>query len=388
MPPLETETPIEGATDAPVTDTSAVDTAATDTQVTDTPVDAEAAALAAFDTGVASVNTEKTDPEVTAADVAANAAAVKTGDPAQAAPPAAGGAPLAVDHAKKEPDAAKTEAKTDAAQPDPDVDAAVAELGLKGKAEQRFREMSGTIKSQAQEIEPLRTAAARSQQWEDLVTETKASPEQFGQAIGYLTYLNSGEPTKMGQAFDFLLGELQQLGKTIGREVPGLVDPIQDHPDLAQKVTYGELSRPDALEIARHRTAQVRNTEHANETAAQTRQRETFDRGMAAVADLSNRLKAEDPDFDRKLAFLAPAMDTIRRNVPPDQWVAQIEDVYKRIPALPAAPVAAAPTPSPARPPVGAMPLRPTGTGHGMQRSVKGLSELDAFNMGLENLGR
>lgn len=380
----ETTTPV-AATETP----TATD-AATETPIVETPVDSDAAALAAFDKGVAEIAEPKAEaPVTTAADVAAAAAAAKTDDPKAAAPPAAGGAPLTVDHGKTDP-TKKDEAAKDAAkviQPDPETDAAVTELGLKGKAEARFREMAGTIKAQAQELEPMRIAAERGQQWENMVLETKSTPEQFGQAIGYLTYVNSGDPAKMGQAFDFLLGELQTLGKNIGREVPGLVDPIQDHQDLAQAVQFGEMTRAAALELAQRRTSERRYSEHQNVTTEQAKKEQEFNAGMTAVAELSTRLKAEDPAFEHKLKFIAPALDAIRQNVHPSQWVEKIEAMYRQVPAIPAvAPVAA--TPTPARPPVGAMPLRATGAGAPMARSLKDASDLDAFEMGLQSVSR
>lgn len=382
----ETETTAGAPVDTSAT-TETVDTA----PVVEAPVDTDAAALAAFDQGVAEVTPSAGDvtPAVTtAADVAA-AAAAKVTTPVDAAPPAAGGAPLVVDHGKKPDSAAKADeaAKVDV-QPDPETDAAVTELGLKGKAETRFREMAGTIKTQAQELEPLRVEADRGREWERLVTETKATPEQFGQSLGYLSYINSGDPKKMGEAFDFLLGELTNLGKNIGREVPGLVDPIADHEDLKQAVQFGEITRAAALELAQRRTAETRTTERQSASEQESRQKAEFDKGMTAVADLSTRLKTENPAlFQAKLEVLAPLLDQVRQTVAPSKWVATIEDIYQRIKVT--APVAAVPAPAPAaRAPVGAMPLRATGTSTPMQRSIKDVSDLDAFNMGLDTLAQ
>ncbi|MGE7136026.1 hypothetical protein ACQKIE_00135 [Luteibacter sp. NPDC031894] len=370
------------ATETPITETPAVESA----PAAEAPVDIDTAALAAFDKGVTELAAPKTDEAPkTAADVAAEAAAAKTDDPKAAAPPAAGGAPLAVDHAKSDTKADPTKLATKVeVQPDPETDAAVTELGLKGKAELRFREMASTIKTQAQELEPLRAAADRGQQWENMVLETKATPEQFGQSLGYLAYINSGDPAKMGQAFDFLLGELQTLGKNIGREVPGLVDPIADHPDLAQAVTFGEMTRAAALELAQRRTVEKRGIEHQTVTSQQATQKAEFDKGMADVTALSEKLKAGDPAFMDKLKVLAPLLDQVRQTVAPSLWVATIEDIYKRIQV--SAPVVA--PPAPARPPVGAMPLRATGAGAPMARSLKDASEMDAFEMGLQSVGR
>ena len=347
-------------------------------------VDQDAAALAAFDTGVASVASDTQaigeDEARTATDIAAQAAAEKVITPEDTASPAAGGAPLAVDHAKvsKPTDEQTTE--------DPETEKAVAEYGLKDKAAQRFREMSATIKTQAQEIEPLRNEAERGRQWEEMVLGTKASPEQFGEALGYLTYINSGDPGKMNQAFDFMLNELQKLGSNIGREVPGLVDPLKAHADLAQAVHLGEMPRMAALEVAQHRMTAKHHADRETATTEQARQQQAHDKGMQDVSDLAARLEKEDPQFKEKLSVIAPVLDSIRRQSPPDQWASQIQDVYGRI-QLPSSPVASAPAPV-ARPSVGAMPLRATGGATNMQRDLKGASEMDAFNMGLDSVGR
>jgi hypothetical protein len=378
----ETETTVTDST----TDTTV--TEVVDTPVVETTVDADQAALAAFDQGIAEVVEPKAEAvPTTAADVAAAAAAeaAKTNDTTAAAPVASAGAPLTVDHAKKDDAAKPADAAKAEVIPDPETDAAVTELGLKGKAEQRFREMAGTIKTLSQEVEPLRAAADRGEQWEKMVLETKATPEQFGQSLGYLAYINSGDPAKMGQAFDFLLGELQVLGKNIGREVPGLVDPIQDHPDLAQAVTFGEMTRAAALELAQRRVAEQRSQEHTRVTTEQGLKKVEWDNGIKALSDLSEKLKAEDPAFMDKVKVLAPLLDRVRQTVAPSLWAETVEDIYKRI-ELPA-PVATAPV-APARPPVGAMPLRATGTTVPMQRSLKGADEMDAFNLGLESVSR
>ncbi|NII54392.1 hypothetical protein [Luteibacter sp. SG786] len=380
MLPDQTETTETVVTETPVAETAPVEVTTTETPKVETAVDIDAEAIAAFDKGITeSVEAPKPVEAKTAADVAAAAAAEKTADPKAAAPSAAGGAPLTVDHAKKEGDA-----KTPAA--DPETDAAVTELGLKGKAEARFREMAGTIKTQAQELEPLRQEAARAQQWEEMVLGTKSTPEQFGNALSYLAAINSGEPTAMNQAFDFLLGELQLLGKNLGREVPGLVDPLADHPDLAQEVQFGEMTRARALELAQARTTTTRVAERDTRSAAEQKQQKEYDDGMEAVKGLSEKLKAEDPDFMRKLEIVAPVLDTIRQTTPPSQWVAKITDVYNRI-VLPPVVAAAAPTPA-ARAPISAMPLRATGAGQTMQKSIKDLSDIEAFDAGLASVSR
>jgi hypothetical protein len=344
------------------------------------PVDQEAAAIAAFDKGVKEVGGATAEPAAeprTAADVAAAAAATVEATSMTAAPPAAAGAPLVVDHGATPPAAPAAPDK------DPETDAAVTELGLKGKAETRFREMAGTIKTQAQELEPLRADAERGRRWEEMVLNTKAPPEQFGNALGYLAAVNSGDPAQMNKAFDTMVNELGWLAQQLGRELPGVVDPLAAHQDLAQEVQNGYITKDRALELARVRATDARRTEADQRNKQEDEQKRVYDQSMSDVAALNNKLKAEDPDFDRKFQLLLPTLDVIRNNTPPAQWVDAIQRAWKLVPALP--PIAPPPA-APVRPRVGAMPVRPTGASQSMQRQPK--SDIEAFDMGVASVSR
>ncbi len=220
------------------------------------------------------------------------------------------------------------------AQPQqPTVDDEVKQLGLKERAAERFQELH----TQA------RDARERVSQWEETVQSTGATPEQFGGALRYLSDINSGDPKRMADAYERMQGELQWLGQQLGREAPGF-DPLSAHPDLAGRVTSGDITRDVALELAQHRqTGQLQQT---HTQAQQDRQQQDlqYQQGLASVQQLGTQLRAGDALFDQKLALLAPTIDIIQRTLPPAQWQTEIHRAYLALPATAvAAPAAAAP---------------------------------------------
>lgn len=344
--------------------------------------DPDEAALEAFSKGVAEASGE---PK-TAADVVAEAGAtVPAKEPAK-------GAKGATAAAAPAPAAAPA-----APEPDPETDKEVQDLRLKGRAEARFRELTGQVK----ELTPLRETlakhqitdpakietviqdAARAQEWEDTVIASTATPEQFSSALNVIKAMNADDPKLQNIAFDVLIEQISALGRRLGRDVPGLVDPLADHTDLQTEVANGDISRERALEIARQRAVLAATEAREGARSTQQESQTAIQQAIGEVATLSDTLKASDPDFERKLALLQPTLDIIRETVPPAQWRAKIERAYQSLPKLPplAAATAAATKP---RVPVSHMPVRPTGTSAGMQPKPR--SDLEAFQMGMRSV--
>lgn len=387
------------APDTTPTDTSAADqTAATDatttpaggeggegaaTETGNAPApDREQVSVAAFTKGMATV----TEPK-TAADVAAQAADGKpAGTPAAAPAPAAAAPAPAGEPAKK-------------AEPDAETEQAIKDLGLKGRAEERFRELTGQVK----EFTPLREAltkhqitdpaqleqavesAARAVEWENTVLSSTATPEQFGSALNVIKAMNSDDPKMQNIAFDAMLQTVADLGKRLGREVPGLIDPLADHPDLVEEIEVGDLTRKRALEIARDRATNARNTERDTKQGNDRQHQQALDQAATDIGTLNNQLKAADPDFARKLPLLQPTLDLIRETLHPSKWVEEIAKAYRKLPALPAAAPAPAPAPAPgARVPVSHMPVRASGMP--TQMAAKPRNSMEAFKLGLKTV--
>lgn len=341
------------------------------------PADREQADLAAFDKGLATLAGDDGAPK-TAADVVAKAG--EEGKPAAAA-----SAPAAAPDPAPEPDA--------------ETDRAVKELGLKGRAEERFRELTSQVKeltplrealakhqiTDASRIEQVIESAQRAQEWEDTVLASTATPEQFGSALNVIKAMNSDDPKMQNAAFDAMLGEVVNLGRRLGREVPGLVDPLEAHADLLQEVNNGDISRKRALEIAAQRATSTVVETRETSRAQQDQHQAALNQAMTDITALNDQLKANDPDFPRKLPLLQPTLDIIRETVHPSQWKDRIERAYRQLPPLPAAAPAPAPAPAP-RVPVSHMPVRPTGGNLSMRQKPK--NDMEAFEAGLKSLQR
>lgn len=353
----------QAATDAGATLTDDGQPAGEDGGEPTPAVDREQVDLAAFDKGLSTLVGDGTPK--TAADVVA-----------EAAPPAP------------------------APEPDAETDRAVKELGLKGRAEERFRELTSQVKeltplrealakhqiTDASRIEQVIESAQRAQEWEDTVLASTATPEQFGSALNVIKAMNSDDPKMQNAAFDAMLGEVVNLGRRLGREVPGLVDPLEAHADLLQEVNNGDISRKRALEIAAQRATSTVVETRETTRAQQDQHQAALNQAITDITALNDQLKAADPDYARKLALLQPTLDVIRETVHPSQWKDKIERAYRKLPALPPA-AAPAPAPAPApRVPVSHMPVRPTGGNLSMRQKPK--NDMEAFEAGLKSLQR
>lgn len=246
------------------------------------------------------------------------------------------------------------------AQPD-EIAAEADKLGLKGKANERFRDMAKEIKELSPVKELLEKAGIKDAAAElpkvlekakaaddliGMIMDTGISSEQFGATLDYYKMLNSGSLDGLDKAFDLLMGELQKLGKAIGREVPGAVDPLDDHADLKAQMEAGDLPRNLALEQVKLRardriTTTRQEAEHTAAQAAAAR-----DQGRIALNALGAELTAADPQFQAKAPYLMAALETITQALPPEQWAAAARQAYARIPAPP---VATKPAPGPMR---------------------------------------
>lgn len=322
----------------------------------DTPAEPELsleeAALAAMDEGVAAETPTPVDevPEV-------------KDEPVPGTPEAAAKAAADVDAEKADADKPVRDEATEAE---------IKALGLKetGKSSDRFREMAGEIKSLAPVKEALAKAGItdpaqlpvimqRATDYAELigmVQETKATPEQYSMALDYLKTVNAamgGDRKAAEQAYAVMQGEMTELAKILGKEIPGSYDPLAQHPDLQKQVVENTLSKASALEIVQLRHARALDDTRRTTEDGQRSQQAEAQSGVQSLNHLGDTLQANDPDYQRKLPFLLPTLQIIKQTLPPSQWVQATQNAYLQIPAMPApvaAPVVAAkPTPGPVR---------------------------------------
>lgn len=335
---------------------------------TPSPEDAAAEVMAAMDKGVE----------------AATPAPEEAAEPAAAPVPGTPEALAAEEAAKAEaakPADAKPEGEPAKDEPDPhaEIKADADALGLKGKANERFVAMAAEIKTfaplkaaleqagikDAADLPKLAAAAKDGADLVEMVQGTGATPDQFSATLDYLALVNKGDPASLEQAFTALSGELADLAKLMGREVPGVHDPLAEHKDLQQELEAGDITRARALEIAASRTqAKVAEGRRAQETqtaAQRTAAEQATNEGVNALRAWEQQKMAADPGYLTLRPALNAEVAQIRQNFPPAQWAAATELAYRAIVASSAKPAPAAqkPPPGPMRPGMGGPRLAP-----------------------------
>jgi hypothetical protein len=263
----------------------------------------------------------------------------------------------------------------DDATPDPVNDPIPDEI--KGRTRERMESLVSRVKETTTELETVRT------QHEDLlgmITDTQATPEQFGQALDYLRAVNSGDPEQIKAALTMVQGELAHLARLAGEPVPG-VDLLANHQDLRDAVDIGDISERHALELAAardQRQAQQQRTQQTREqTTQQEQQQAALDQGRADLNALDRELGAGDPAYQAKRAHLITTLKPVMARISPLEWAAVYREAYQNLPANFGA--------APATPPK-QQPLRPSNPAGGQQRAPT--SMLDAVTQGLEGLTR
>lgn len=320
---------------------------------------------------------EATEPVVTEADELAVIDAALAGD-GEPAPVTADPEPEAV---TEDSSAAEPEAPEAAPAEEPDAVAVeMAELGVTNeKSQKRFRELANKA-AEADELRQYKPAAESWQQLEGFLSEAKATPEQFGAAVGILKLVNSDDPALLGQAYEALKLELTNLGKRLGREAPGY-DPLAEERDLSERVEAGEIDRASAAELARLRREQSLHSERASksqqEMRAQQEHEQWVNRGREDLNTLEAELQRLDPAYAQKREQLVPLLRPILADLHPSKWAAKFKDAYL-----------AMPTPAPAPAPraaagVSHQPLRPVGAGNpGLAREPK--TEMEAIELAIQ----
>lgn len=264
-------------------------------------------------------------------------------------------------------------------QPEKDqaIEDEIAGYKLSEKASERFRGMAAEIKELApikeeltklgiKSVAELPVLAQRAQVGDDMVSmirETGANAEQYGMTLDYLgliTAASNGDMTAAEKAFAIATKEIGVLAAMLGKEIPGVHDPLAQHADLKAAVEAGDVTRSYALEVAKSRTQGTihqdvakRTREQQAEAQRQTEGQLAQQQGVAFLTRFDQEMTASDPTYAAKRPILNAMVANIRRTMPPSDWEKETRAAYAMIPA-PAAPAAAAapvtPTPGPVRP--------------------------------------
>ncbi|MGO4718043.1 hypothetical protein AB4071_02800 [Stenotrophomonas sp. 2MCAF14_2] len=375
------------------------DTPATEPDTT--PTDLTTDALSALDAGIAAADAEEAPAvEPTPADTMPPAdAGTPPADDPNAAPPADGQPPAQPQEGAPPADGQPPAAADAQPQPDAETEAEIASLGLKDKTAERFR----TLASEVKELAPIRDAlkaagiddvgklpelVQRSKVGEDMVqmvVETGMNSDQYGMLLDYgglIARAASGDLKAASDAFDMITKEIAPLAKMLGREVPGMHDPLANHKDLAAEVEAGDLPRARAIEIAGQRDrAEYTGTVQRHQQETQQAAEQAEQRGIDWLKRFDAEMAQEDPSYAAKRPQLSEAVRQIREQFHPSEWAQRTALAYARIqaPVAVAAPPAAPAQPATPRP----GPMRPSGPRPAMDPTAF-KSPLDALEYGIE----
>lgn len=232
-------------------------------------------------------------------------------------------------------------------------DKAVKDLGLRGKAEQRFRDLSGQVRDLSQQLEAVggeeaikaitelggkeglqRTIedAKAQHQWDQQMAQIGCTPDQFGQAMGVLAAINSDDPAVLRQVRDNLLKEIGLLDDRLG-EKTDRHDPLEKDPELRAKVQRGEMDEEDALEILRLRRQAEASTQRNQQATQQQQAQQAQQQGAKDLSDIGAELRQRDGDkvFAAKMKIVAPVLDKALPQLPPAQWKQYAADLYASV---------------------------------------------------------
>ncbi|MBH1676110.1 hypothetical protein I5V09_01260 [Stenotrophomonas maltophilia] len=365
-----------------------------------TPTDQPADVMAALDAGIAAADAE-TAPAADAvpadAAPAADAATPPADDPS-AAPPADGQPPAEPQEGAPPADGQPPAAAEVEQQPDADTEAEITALGLKEKSAERFRGMAAEIK----ELAPLREAmkaagiedvaklpdvVKRAEAGDFLfeeISKTGTSPEQYGMALDYLGLIGKaqqGDLVAAEKAYEVMGKEYAALAKMLGKEAPGIHDPLANHQDLRAEVEAGDLPRARAVEIAgqRDRAAYTGSVERQRSESQQAAE-QAEQQGVQWLNTFDAQMSREDPAYAAKRPALDEAVRQIRQQYHPSEWAQRTALAYARIQAPVAAAAPAAPA-APAQPRPG--PMRPSGPRPAMDPTTFA-SPMDALEYGIQ----
>jgi hypothetical protein len=287
----------------------------------------------------------------------------------------------------------------DKPKPDADIEREITERNLQGKSAERFRELATEVKGFApvkaelekagiKSVEDVAGLLQRGQAADSMIAmvmETGATEEQYGTTLDYLTVLNraqGGDREAAEQAFAMISREYAELAKALGKEVPGVHDPLAEHPDLQKEVESADLSRERALEIASQRRQAALAQQAQQRTSQQTEHSRAQQQALQEGAD-SLRTWEADKLADQAYLEIRPQLSDevakIKQKLPPNAWATATEYAYQALMAARVQPVqqqARRPAPSAMRPGVGGTNLAPK----------KFASDMDAVDAALESM--
>jgi hypothetical protein len=206
---------------------------------------------------------------------------------------------------------------------------------LKQETSDRMRSLIKMAKDSAAEVTRITT------DFDTIINGIKATgstPEQYGEAISWLSLFNSPKIEDRKTAYELVESVAERMATLLGidRAAP---DPFKNHPDLKAAVAAKQITPELARETARHRdsTAFKGQIESGQRQAAQTEAQKQQEHNQAK-ADLNAfdvKMRGEDPLYDAKRKIIVPILQPIFKTIPKSQWAQAYKDAYARAKVTP-----------------------------------------------------
>lgn len=215
--------------------------------------------------------------------------------------------------------------------------------GISKKAQERFRSMVTKVKEKDAEIERISSDLNGIR---NMMKETGGKPEDFAKTFEYIRALNNGD---LDHARNILEEQVRQLTIATGKPF-SQVDPLQQFPDLRERVNAYQMDEQTAIEMARFRTGQQQQQQQVNQyqqrQQSEQQAMQARNNAIAEIDRLGNEWAKSDPDYAMKEGLITAQAKLISEQFPPHQWPAQVKLMYQTISSMPVQkPVAHTPPP-------------------------------------------
>jgi hypothetical protein len=258
---------------------------------------------------------------------------------------------------------------------------------LKRETKERIQILSGKVRELVPKLEE--TTRDRDMLVE-MVQRTGANPQQYQQALGYLSLVNSPSRVDREQALQMMQAEVSVLARSLGKAVPG-VNMLEGYPDLIQAVGSGQIAPEYANQIAASREREKLERQGSQVRTQQTQQTQQFEQAQATARQQLNQLEvtlSHDPNYLAKKPILVTMLKPVFAKLHPSEWAAAFQQAYNALPApvVPRPTAAIVPAVSTAANGGGNTPLRASNPAGGARKAPTSLAE--AIEYGIQDAGR
>lgn len=210
------------------------------------------------------------------------------------------------------------------------------------RGQRRVRALMDDHKALQQQFDDVKKT---NEDFSNILTETRLSPEGFAQVIEFSRLLGQGGEQNMRVALQMIDAQRAEICKQLGVKAPG-VDPLSDFQDLRMAVENMELSEDRAIELAKLRRAQAQQQQNAKMQGEQERQQQEYTQRVqnfsTQAQSLFQQLQVSDPAYKAKEMKIAEALQNpafvqnLLSNFGPEQWIHQLKFMYDNIQVAPA----------------------------------------------------